>query len=144
MNTVAPAQAEVPAQAESKELTQYARVTESGVWVVGPSEHPVLLEAVLVHELGHALGMSDACVSGYHIGDAARWVACTVDQNNRAMFPDAHQLRPTAADVAELQRFYPLSLDLSHMWLWLSILIAGLLVLAAAIWRWSHEQATKS
>ena len=134
----------VPPDKLPKDLASQALITASGVWIIAPpnSDYPVLLESVLVHEVGHVLGLSDSCASGHESGGPPR--GCSADQIDRVMAPDAHQLRPTAADVAELQRFYPLSFDWSHMWLWLSILIAGLLVLAAAIWRWSHEQATKS
>jgi hypothetical protein len=111
-----------------------ARATESGIWVFGlpDTNYPVPLESVLVHELGHVLGLGDACVSGHHVGGMPVIVDCPSEQRDRVMFPEARQLQPTAADLAELAQLYPLpndGLSLGQIWVWLLLLGSILLVI---------------
>jgi hypothetical protein len=123
-----------------------ARATESGLWVFGPrdTQYPVPLEAVLVHELGHVLGLGDACTLGHEVGGLPVVVDCTSEQRERVMFPDAHQMVPTAADLEELAQMYPApNHSLAQPWTWLTLSLAVILLLSAAIWRVRRARESK-
>jgi hypothetical protein len=122
----------------SKSPTLLARATESGIWVFGPpgTSYPVTLEAVVVHELGHVLGLGDTCVSDHRFGGMPVIGDCSTEQRDRVMFPDAHQLQPTAVDLADLAQLYPMpdhGLGMAGMWMLLSL--GAALMLSVLLWR---------
>lgn len=62
------------------------------------------LEAVVVHELGHVLGLEDKCVSasGEYLGST-----CSRDDTSSVMFAPGQHLELAPSDVAELCALYP-------------------------------------
>jgi hypothetical protein len=70
-------------------------------------KRPVPLEAALVHEIGHVLGLPDVC--GDHRLASGRPVTegCTEEDRKRVMFAAGVQSAPSERDVAELCRLYP-------------------------------------
>ena len=120
--------------------------TDSSIWVLGPHYigNPVSLEAVLMHELGHVLGLSDACASDHYMAATATVVNCTVEQHSRLMFPDGRHLQPTAADLSELAATYPLSSHsqpLRHAFLGYALCVIAILVLV--VWRVGRPFASR-
>jgi hypothetical protein len=70
-------------------------------------QRPGALESVLVHEIGHVLGLGDACVAGHRASGRPVIAECSADERARAMFPSGLKATVGAADVAELCRLYP-------------------------------------
>lgn len=65
------------------------------------------LESVLVHEIGHVLGLPDVCLAGHRASGRPLIGACGADDRARAMFPTGFHAAVAPADVAELCRLYP-------------------------------------
>jgi hypothetical protein len=65
------------------------------------AKRPASLHATLVHELGHALGLPDACASHTQSG-AMRNADCPQAARDSVMFAPAHLERPTSIDVDNL------------------------------------------
>jgi hypothetical protein len=97
-----PEEADVELNAVSFQLTPGA----GGSSPASP-QWSVPLEPVLVHEIGHVLGLPDVC--GAHRRASGRPVitACPAEDRQRVMFAANLNTRPTPADVAELCRLYP-------------------------------------
>jgi hypothetical protein len=95
----------------------------------------ISLETVLVHELGHVLGLKDACNAGHRVSGRPILGDCSAAQRDRVMFAPARKVSPTAADLAEVRFLYPLpdaaSTDASGglvaalPWLGLALTICG-------------------
>lgn len=76
---------------------------------------PVPLQAVITHELGHLLGLKDACQHHYLISGKPILNECPPEEQNRVMFATARKLVPSSADLRELALVHPPSLDpLTH------------------------------
>jgi hypothetical protein len=68
---------------------------------------PVPLESVLIHEIGHVLGMADVC--GETRTESGRPITstCSAADRQRAMFASGLHDAPAPADVAALCAIYP-------------------------------------
>jgi hypothetical protein len=73
----------------------------------GAPEWHVPLEAVLVHEIGHVLGLRDACSGGLRAGGQPVISDCTPAERERVMFAGGRQSILSPADVGELCEMYP-------------------------------------
>jgi len=119
------------------DTTSRAQATTSGIWVYGPpnSRFVVPLEAVLLHELGHVLGLRDACTNAHGAGGGDIAANCAAEQRESVMFPDAHQLQPTPADLDQLASLYPPARGgMREFWVLLAVAIVALLVCGALVW----------
>lgn len=67
----------------------------------------VPIEPVLVHELGHVLGLPDVCGDDRRASGQPVTSVCTAEDRHRVMFAAGLNARPTAGDVAELCQLYP-------------------------------------
>jgi hypothetical protein len=67
------------------------------------------LEVVVLHEIGHALGLEDACEAGHRMSGAPLRTACSAAERDRVMFAPSRRETLGDADVAELCRLYPMS-----------------------------------
>jgi hypothetical protein len=65
------------------------------------------IEPVLVHELGHVLGLPDVCGGERRASGRAVTSACSAQDRQRVMFAANLNAHPAHADVAELCRLYP-------------------------------------
>jgi hypothetical protein len=65
------------------------------------------LRAVLVHELGHVLGLADSCEAGHRASGAPKRVACPEEQRERVMYAPARLETPAPADLTDLCRHHP-------------------------------------
>jgi hypothetical protein len=65
------------------------------------------LRAILVHELGHVLGLKDAC--GLDHGGAAVDPGCSDDERASVMFAPNHLERPTERDIRLVCALHPRS-----------------------------------
>lgn len=72
----------------------------------------VPLEAVLVHELGHVLGLGDVCIDAHALGPKVAQ-DCPPEQRERVMFAPALLGQPTARDIAELCSIHALQAEKS-------------------------------
>jgi hypothetical protein len=97
-----PDEADVELNAVSFQLTPAGRGgnPESAKWSVP-------LEPVLVHEIGHVLGLPDVCGAQRRVSGRPVTAACAAEDRQRVMFAANLNARPTPADVAELCRLYP-------------------------------------
>jgi hypothetical protein len=94
-----------------------------------PSGTTVPLETVLVHELGHVLGLKDACNEGHRVSGRPILGDCSSEQRERVMFAPARISTPTSADLDEARFLYPLpdaastdaSGGLNVAWPWLGL-----------------------
>lgn len=69
------------------------------------SDKPIVkLEAVVLHELGHVLGLEDKCVAALGKYPGA---TCSSNDTNSVMFAPAQHLELAASDVAALCALYP-------------------------------------
>lgn len=69
------------------------------------SDKPIVkLEAVVLHELGHVLGLEDKCAAAFGKYPGA---TCSSDDTNSVMFAPAQHLELAASDVAALCALYP-------------------------------------
>ncbi len=75
------------------------RRTEGTTWSVP-------LEPILVHELGHVLGLRDACAESHALG-SKKGTDCPLVERKRAMYASALLPQPTERDIAELCVLYP-------------------------------------
>src|SRR6266498_2240195 len=67
----------------------------------------VPLEPVLVHELGHVLGLHDVCRAERSASGRPTTSSCRAEDRQSVMFASGLNTRPSTADVAELCRLYP-------------------------------------
>jgi hypothetical protein len=67
---------------------------------------PVPMTSVLVHEIGHVLGLADVCGSERRASGQPITDACSATDRARVMFAASVADTPTAADVAELCALY--------------------------------------
>ncbi len=99
------------AEADIELNAAHFRFTEAAV-PVNPEVRVVPLRAVLLHELGHVLGLEDRCVPeaqrGIH-GAAPELDRCKPGEAESIMFAPALNLTPSALDVAALCRAHPAS-----------------------------------
>ncbi|MGC4067976.1 MAG: hypothetical protein QM784_25670 [Polyangiaceae bacterium] len=64
-----------------------------------PGGIAVPFETVLVHELGHVLGLKDACNDGHRVSGRPILRECSSEQRERVMFAPARKVTPTGADL---------------------------------------------
>jgi hypothetical protein len=79
----------------------------SYAWGDDPNARPARradLGKVLVHEIGHVLGLGDACGAGH-----GKPVSAGCRDQDSIMFAPALRARPSASDVAAICRLYPRS-----------------------------------
>jgi hypothetical protein len=67
----------------------------------------VALKNVLVHEMGHVLGLEDACHPAERPSGRPALFACSNSEQNSAMATGAPLDRPTSDDLGTLCRMYP-------------------------------------
>jgi hypothetical protein len=65
------------------------------------------LESVLVHELGHVVGLPDACLVDHRASGRPVIGGCGPEESTRAMFPTGLHDALAAGDVAALCALYP-------------------------------------
>lgn len=65
------------------------------------------LKTVLVHEIGHVLGMKDACVDGHRISGMPVIGDCSLEARDSVMFAPSRLDAPSQSDVATLCSLYP-------------------------------------
>jgi hypothetical protein len=72
-----------------------------------PGKWNAPLESVLVHEIGHVLGLGDACLVGHRASGRPVIDGCGPEESARAMFPTGLHAALSAGDVAALCAVYP-------------------------------------
>lgn len=101
---------------------------------------PVKLEAVVVHELGHVLGLEDVCGNHSSASGGSKSGFCPDTERDRVMFAPSQLLNPTRRDLEVVRSLFPAStrasLAQSPMAVEIIALGAGiLLTLAFLVWR---------
>ena len=66
------------------------------------------LRAILVHEVGHVLGLEDACRASHGVA-APEITQCSPEDRNSVMFAPNRLQRPTEKDILTLCNIYPRS-----------------------------------
>lgn len=97
-----------PAEADIEINGTDFRFTDVGpVEGISTGRWPVRLEAVLTHEIGHALGLADVCERGRAPSGRPLTEDCDEGDHERVMFAAGLHETPTAVDVAALCLLYP-------------------------------------
>lgn len=112
--------------------------TRRGIWVVSQyaDKDPVPLETILVHELGHVLGLDDACVTGHRASGRPIIRECSRKQRDRVMFATSRKLQPSSADLAEFAQLYPKpGHSLGQAWVWMLISLGIVALASVPLWR---------
>jgi hypothetical protein len=65
------------------------------------------LKTVLVHEIGHVLGIKDACVDGHRISGEPVIGDCSPEARDSVMFAPSRLDAPSESDIATLCSLYP-------------------------------------
>jgi hypothetical protein len=68
---------------------------------------PSLLDLVMVHEIGHVLGLSDACSVGQRPSGALQRESCAAADMDRVMYAPSRRERPSQQDIVELCESHP-------------------------------------
>ncbi len=74
---------------------------------VGSRAHAVSLKSVLIHEIGHILGLPDACGVTRRPSGTPKLLDCSTDDTQRVMFPLSGVPAPTRGDIELLCRERP-------------------------------------
>ena len=76
------------------------------VFAVPGSTGDVTLKSVLVHELGHVLGLTDLCAPSHQTVQTGSALPCPADFRERVMFAPARLTNPSEGEVRELCRLH--------------------------------------
>jgi hypothetical protein len=107
MTTPYPGNAERPEEADVEINAVSFRLTagdDAGVSATPKWSAPIV--PVLVHEIGHVLGLPDVCGGERRASGRPVMSGCSAEDRQRVMFAANASERPAPADVAELCRLY--------------------------------------
>lgn len=127
----------VPASSLAMPLGEQVHQTRSGIWVLSRNvgKDNVPLETVLVHEMGHVLGLDDACATGHRASGKPVIGDCTTEQSDQVMFAGARKVHPSKVDLADIAKYYPLPHPkLDHSWLGMLLGCSVLVSAIALLW----------
>lgn len=108
MTTPYPGGAERPDEADVELNAVSFRLTAGDDVGAPPTEKwSAPIAPVLVHEIGHVLGLADVCGGERRASGRPVTSRCSVEDRQRVMFAANASERPAPADVAELCRLFP-------------------------------------
>jgi len=108
MTTPYPADGERPDEADVELNAATFRFTgDEASGIPANPKWAVPIEPVLVHELGHVLGLPDVCGDDRRASGQPVTSTCKAEDRKRVMFAAGLNQRPAPGDLADLCRLYP-------------------------------------